>query len=54
MQFWTLIIIIRIVYEIVRATTQTREVPAVTETRTTVRIADPAAFAVRQEYVYRI
>lgn len=54
MQFWTIIIILRIVYEIVRATTQVGEVPAVTETRITVRIVDPAAFAVRQEYTYRI
>ncbi len=53
MQFWTLIIILKIVYEIVRAT-QVREVPAVPERRTSVKVADPAAFAVRQEYTCRI
>lgn len=53
MQFWTIIIILRIVYEIVRAA-RVKEAPAAPESRTIVRIADPAAFAVRHEYTYRI
>ena len=53
MQIWTIIIMLRIVYEIVRAT-RVRETPAAPANRTTVRIADPAAFAVRHEYTYRI
>jgi hypothetical protein len=53
MKMWAVIIIMRIVFEIVKATRgKTASGIAVQKERT--RIADPAAHGVRDEYLYRI
>ena len=53
MQMWTVIIILKIVYEIVKVA-KVKRIPAAPVNRRITNIEDPAAFAVRQEYLYRI
>ena len=53
MKMWTVIIILKIVYEIVKAV-QGRKTPAVDATDEQASIADPAGYAVRAEFLYRI
>ena len=53
MKLWTVIIILKIVYEIVKAV-QGKKTTAVTAKDQQARTADPAAYTIRSEYLYRI
>ncbi len=53
MKCWMMILIARIVYEIAKRT-ETAKAPATAAKINETMVADPAAYAVRREYVYRI
>jgi hypothetical protein len=53
MQFWMIVLIARIVYEIAKRAGTTKVPVDTTATNVTI-VADPATYAVRREYLYRM